>query len=96
MLEDLWAYTFENKFRFGNNGYDGAGKNIFCAETAGNPAKHREKFAELIFEKFGFNGCAFKVQAILALASEGLTSGLVFDSGDGASQVIPVIDGGIM
>lgn len=85
LLEDLWAYTFREKFRFGGDGYDGAGKNIFCTETAGNPKADRKKFAELIFEKFNFDGCQFKVQAILALASEGKTSGLVFDSGDGAS-----------
>jgi actin-related protein 2 len=96
LLEDLWAYTFEKKFKFGNKGYDAAGKNVFCTETAGNPKKDRELWGQLIFEKFGFAGCAFKVQAILALASEGKQSGLVFDSGDGASQVIPVVDGAIM
>jgi len=61
LLEDLWAYTFREKFRFGGDGYDAAGKNIFCTETAGNPKKDREKFGEVIFEKFGFSGCAFKV-----------------------------------
>lgn len=48
---------------------------------------------ELVFEKFGYAGCIFETQALLSLMCEGRTTGLVFDSGDGVSHVIPVIDG---
>ena len=49
--------------------------------------------AELIFEKFGFGKCMFESQALLSLMAEGSTTGIVFDSGDGVSHVIPVCDG---
>ena len=83
LLEELWEYTFMEKYRLPK--HDCSGKRILCTETAMNPKKDREAFGEMVFEKFGFEGCVFKVQAILSLASEGRNEGLVFDSGDGAS-----------
>lgn len=47
----------------------------------------------MIFEKFNFGGCMFESQALLSLMAEGNNTGLVFDSGDGVSHVIPVTDG---
>jgi len=49
--------------------------------------------AEMIFEKLGFEGCMFESQALLSLMAEGHDTGLVFDSGDGVSHVIPVTHG---
>jgi actin-related protein 2 len=49
--------------------------------------------AEILFEKFGFGGVIFEIQALLSLMAEGETTGLVFDAGDGVSHCIPVYDG---
>ena len=49
--------------------------------------------AEHLFEKHNFGACLFETQALLSLMAEGQSTGLVFDSGDGVSHVIPVIDG---
>lgn len=62
-------------------------------EAALNPPKNREKMCELIFEKYGFGKCMFESQALLSLMAEGTTTGIVFDSGDGVSHVIPVCEG---
>jgi actin-related protein 2 len=35
----------------------------------------------------------FETQALLSLMCEGHTTGVVFDSGDGVSHVIPVYEG---
>jgi actin-related protein len=52
--------------------------------------------ASLIFDKFEFGGAYFETQALLSLMAEGRTEGLVFDSGDGVSHVIPVVHGRII
>jgi actin-related protein 2 len=49
--------------------------------------------AEILFEKFGFGGIIFEIQALLSLMAEGETTGLVFDAGDGVSHCIPVFEG---
>jgi actin-related protein 2 len=66
---------------------------LLVTEAALNPKKNREKMAELIFEKHGFAGCMFESQALLSLMCEGHRTGIVFDSGDGVSHIIPVVDG---
>lgn len=49
-----------------------------------------------MFNHFGWGGLTFEVQALLALFCEGLTTGLVMDSGDGVSHTIPVSDGYVL
>ena len=86
----LWSYTFHDKMGIGK---DLSKHSILVTEAALNPPKNREKMTELIFEKFGFGKCMFESQALLSLMAEGSTTGIVFDSGDGVSHVIPVCDG---
>lgn len=89
-FEALWNYTFHNKMGMPKDLSD---RKILVTEAALNPKKNREKMTELIFEKHGFGGCMFESQALLSLMCEGCTTGIVFDSGDGVSHVIPVVEG---
>ena len=66
---------------------------ILLTEAPQNPIKNREKMVEIMFEHFGFKGVFVHVQAVLTLYAQGLLTGLVLDSGDGVSHVVPVIDG---
>lgn len=52
----LWEYTFHRKMGM----KDLSEKKILVTEAALNPTKNREKITEMIFEKFGFNGCMFE------------------------------------
>jgi actin-related protein 2 len=85
----LWEYSFKQRMGI----KDLSDKKILVTEAALNPKKNREKMAEQIFEKHGFGGCMFESQAILSLMCEGHNTGIVVDSGDGVSHVIPVVDG---
>ena len=85
----LWEYSFTQRMGI----KDLSDKKILVSETTLYPKKDREKMAELIFEKHGFGGCMFEPQTILSLMCEGINTGLVVDSGECVSEVIPVVDG---
>lgn len=88
-MELVWGYAFDKKLKINNIG----DRNILLTEAACNPRKNRIEMAKVMLEKFGFKGIRFSIQAILSLFSQGLSTGLVMDSGDGVSHTIPVYDG---
>jgi actin-related protein 2 len=88
----VWDYAFQKKMKLGDLG----DKNILLTEAACNPKKNRIKMADVMFNQFGFGGITFEIQALLSLFCEGLTTGLVMDSGDGVSHTIPVSGGYVL
>ncbi|THD23123.1 Actin protein 2 B [Fasciola hepatica] len=66
---------------------------ILLTEPPLNPLKNREKMAEVMFEKFGFNALHIAIQASLTLYAQGLMTGVVVDSGDGVTHICPVYEG---
>jgi actin-related protein 2 len=58
-----------------------------------NPKKNREQMVQVMFEKYGFQGVYISIQAVLVLYAQGLLTGVVVDSGDGVTHIIPVFDG---
>lgn len=91
-MELIWEYAFQNKMKLGGL----SDKNVLLTEAAVNPKKNRIKMADVMFNKFGWGGLTFEIQALLSLFSEGLSTGLVMDSGDGVSHTIPVSDGYVL
>lgn len=87
-MEELWKYTFEEKLAI-----NPADHKILLTEPPLNPTKNREQMVERMFEKFNFGACNVSIQAMLTLYAQGLLTGVVVDSGDGVSHVIPVYDG---
>ena len=74
---------------------------FLLTETPLNPPENRENLAEIMFESFNCKGLYIAVQAVLALAASWTSpkvqdrslTGVVIDSGDGATHVIPVAEG---
>ncbi|KAK3369386.1 hypothetical protein B0T24DRAFT_632500 [Lasiosphaeria ovina] len=87
-LETLWAYTFRRELHA--NAEDHA---IVMTEPAGWAPRDREKFATIMFETFDVPALFSSTTAPLALYASGRTTGLVVDSGHGATSVVPVYAG---
>lgn len=84
-MEHLWDYSFA---KMGPT----AGKKILLTEAPLNPVKNREKMVETMFERYNFGGVYVAIQAVLALYAQGLNSGVVVDSGDGVTHIVPVYE----
>ena len=86
-MTKLWDYTWSKMDAKPSD------SKILLTEPPMNPTKNREKMAEIMFESFGFQGIYVAIQAVLTLYAQGLLTGVVVDSGDGVTHVIPVYDG---
>jgi len=87
-MMELWNYTFFDKLKT-----DTRGRKILLTEPPMNPLKNRERMAQIMFESYGFQGVYVAVQAVLTLYAQGLQTGVVVDSGDGVTHIVPVYDG---
>ncbi|RVD81690.1 uncharacterized protein DFL_009541 [Arthrobotrys flagrans] len=83
----LWDYTFNEKLQI-----DPTGRKILLTEPPLNPLSNREKMCEVMFENYNFGGVYVAIQAVLALYAQGLSSGVVVDSGDGVTHIVPVYE----
>jgi len=57
-----------------------------------NPRDNRKKMLEIFYETFGFPGIQIVPQALLVLYAQGLVTGLVVDSGDGVTHIMPICE----
>lgn len=87
-MEHLWDYSFYNKLKR----HDFHDDKILLTEAPLNPLKNREKMVDTMFSKYGFGGVYVAIQAVLALYAQGLSSGVVVDSGDGVTHIVPVYE----
>jgi len=87
-MEHLWNYTFFEKLKI--NPPD---CKIMLTEPPMNPKKNRETMVDFIFGKYKFRSCYIAIQAVLVLYAQGLLTGIVVDSGDGVTHIVPVYEG---
>jgi len=66
---------------------------VLLTEAPLNPAKNRERAAEIFFESFNVPALFISMQAVLSLYSTGRTTGVVLDSGDGVTHTVPIFEG---
>ena len=87
-MEKVWEYCFTNELRV-----DPSEHKVMLTEAPRNPKANREKMTQLMFETFQVQGLYVAIQAVLSLYSNGRTTGLVCDSGDGVTHTVPVYEG---
>jgi actin beta/gamma 1 len=87
-MEKVWEYCFSNELRV-----DPSEHKCLLTEAPKNPKANREKMTQLMFETFQCAGLYVAIQAVLSLYSNGRTTGMVCDSGDGVTHTVPVFEG---
>ncbi|EJU03687.1 actin binding protein [Dacryopinax primogenitus] len=87
-MKILWDYTFNEVMHV-----DPRGRKILLTEPPMNPKVNRQRMCQVMFEEYGFQGVYIAIQAVLTLYAQGLTTGVVVDSGDGVTHIVPVFEG---
>ncbi|XP_076943347.1 actin-2-like [Bidens hawaiensis] len=87
-MEKIWHYTFDNGLRVAPEDHP-----ILITEAALNPKENREKMAEIFFERFDVPALHFAIAPVLSLLLHDLGTGVMLDSGEGVSQVVPITEG---
>ena len=84
----LWDYVLTKKLGLVES--DLQNRKLLLTEAPGNPDKNKMKMGEILFETIGLGYFNIEAQAQLTLVCEGEETGVVLDSGDGVTHVIPV------
>lgn len=87
-MKHLWDHTFYDTMKI-----DPTEHKILLTEPPRNPKENKKRMLEHMFETYGFQGAKIQIQAVLVLISRGLDQGVVVDSGDGVTHIVPVAHG---
>ncbi|KAH8836084.1 actin actin-like protein, partial [Flagelloscypha sp. PMI_526] len=87
-MEKIWHHTFYNELRATPEEYS-----VLLTEVPLNSKANREKMTQIMFETFKVPTFYVSNQAVLSLHASGRTTGIVLDSGDGISRVVPIYEG---
>jgi actin-related protein len=86
-MEKIWHHTFYNELRVAPEEHP-----VLLTEVPFNPKANREKATQIMFETFNTPALNLIIQSVLALFASGRLSGLVVDSGHGATFAVPVYE----
>eukprot|EP01101_Sappina_pedata_P000707 TRINITY_DN1089_c0_g1_i1.p2 TRINITY_DN1089_c0_g1~~TRINITY_DN1089_c0_g1_i1.p2 ORF type:complete len:377 (-),score=106.92 TRINITY_DN1089_c0_g1_i1:36-1139(-) len=86
-MERIWHHTFREL------GASPEDYPVLLTEAPLNPRTNREQMTQIMFETFSTPAMYVAIQAVLSFYSIGRTSGIVLQSGDGSTHVLPIYEG---
>lgn len=87
-MEKIWNHAFYEELRVSPEEH-----NVFLTEPPLNSKANREKMTEIMFETFQTPAINIDITAVLSLYASGRTTGIVLESGDGVSNIVPIYEG---
>lgn len=90
-IESLFEYIFEKKFHINQESY-----NVFIIDSLFSPIKERGAIANILYEKFRLYNLHFEPQEIMALFSTSKTTGIIVNSGEMETTIVPAYEGYII
>eukprot|EP00253_Pinus_taeda_P000681 PITA_00681 len=87
-MEKIWQHMFNNELHVASEDQP-----VLLTESPLNPKENRERMTEIMFESFSTPAMYISIEAVLSLYASGRTTGIVLDSGDGVTYVVPIYEG---
>jgi len=83
----IWEHTIYNEVR-----EDPKQCALMLTEAPMNPKGNREQMIQLAFNSLNVKAFYVGIQAVLAMFAAGRTTGIVLDSGDGVTHIVPIFE----
>lgn len=87
-MERVWHHTYHQDLKTQSEDHP-----LLITEAPLNPRSNRDRMSQVLFEQFNVPCLYISVQAVLSLYASGRTTGVVIDSGDGVTHIVPVYEG---
>ena len=89
--EKIFEYIFKEKLQIEEVNY-----NILLIDSIFTSTKEHETIAQILFEKFKIYNLHFEPQSVMSLYSTSKSSGLVVNSGEMFTEIVPIYEGYII
>ena len=89
--EKIFHYIFKEKLQIDEVNY-----NILLIDSIFTSTKEHETIAQILFEKFKIFNLHFEPQSVMSLYSTSKSSGLVINSGEMFTEIVPIYEGYII
>lgn len=90
-METLLRHTFRNELRISPEEHP-----VLMTQSPLGLRKQKEKTTEIMFESFKSPAIYLATHSALALYASGRMTGLVLESGEKASQIVPIVNGEVL